>query len=82
MPGQIPPGIQAVPNRYLDEAEDDRAALRTTRRIGKEEVLAVDDKGLDTALSPGVADLQSIIQQIVQQIGFLFLQVFHRAYSG
>ncbi len=74
-PGQIPPGIQAVLNRRLNQTEDDRAALSAARRVSKEEVLPVDHEGLNTAFSTVVADLQPAIQEVVQQVGLLVFQM-------
>lgn len=81
-PGQIPPGLQTIFNRRLNQAEDNRASLRTGGRVGKEACLAVDHKGLDATFGTIVADLQPTIQQVIQQIGLLVFQVFHRAAPG
>lgn len=77
-PGQILPGIQPVFNRRLDQAEDDCAALSAARRVGEEEVLPVNHKGLDTALGSVVADLQPTIPEVVDQVRPLLFQVMQR----
>ena len=43
------------------EAEQDCAALRAIRGIGKQEVLAGDYKGLNAALGPVIAELNAAV---------------------
>ena len=53
-PGQILVRIQSILNRRLDQAEHNRAAGGTLWSIGKQEVLAVNHKGLnDTSVLCG-----------------------------
>ena len=62
----------------LDEAENHRAALCALRRVGKQEVLAVNDKRFYAALCAVVRVLQPPVQQITFQIRPLFTQIIER----
>ena len=62
-PGQISVGIQAVLNGCLDQAEHNCAASGTLGGIAKQEVLPVNNEGLnaplvaETGLEPAVSGL-------------------------
>ena len=60
-PGQVLIGIQPILNGGLDQAEHNGASFRSLGRVGKQEVLPVNDKGLDTSLCPVIAQFQSAI---------------------
>ena len=49
-PGQVAVGIQTVLHGGLDQAERHGTAGGAFGRVGKQEVLPVDDEGLDEAL--------------------------------
>ena len=74
-PGQVFVWIQVVLNRRLEQAEHDCTVGCSLRRIGEQEVLPVNGEGLDAALSPFVAQLQSTILGVVSQAKSLLLQV-------
>lgn len=64
----------------LDEAENHRAALCALRRVGKQEVLAVNDEGLYAAL--GVLSIYQHKPLYTQDIFILtFCQKAHRQLS-
>ena len=67
-PDQIAVRVKAVLQCGLDHAKDDRASRCASRCIGKQEILSVDDEGLNAVLSPVVAQLRSAVLQIVRQI--------------
>ena len=56
-------------------AEHDCAAGGSLGCIGEQEILAVNDKGLNTPFCPVVGDLQPAIVQVIGQVGPLFFQV-------
>ena len=61
---QIGMRIKPVVLCGFNQAEDDRTALRAARRVGKQEVLSVNDKWLDASLRTVVADFQPTVFQI------------------
>ena len=60
-PGQVFIRIQPILNGGLYQAEHDRAASGSLGRIGKQEVLPVNDKGLNAPLCPVIAKLQPAV---------------------
>lgn len=50
--------VQVILNGGLDQAEHNRTAGGTLQCIGKQEVLSVNDEGLDTSLGTVVAQFQ------------------------
>ena len=60
-PGQILIWIQPILNGRLNQAEHDRTAGSSLGGVGKQEVLPVNDKGLDTPLRPVIAQLQPAV---------------------
>ena len=60
-PGQIFVWIQAVLNGRLDQAKHHSTAGSALRRVGKQEVLPVNDEGLNASLGTVVGDLQPAI---------------------
>ena len=56
---QVSIRIQPILNGSLDQAEHHGASFCSLGRIGKQEVLSVNDKGLDTSLCPVITQLQS-----------------------
>ena len=74
--------IQPILNGGLDQAEHNGASFCSLGRIGKQEVLSVNDKGLDTSLCPVIAQLQPAVLQIVGQIWSLLFQIVQRLAQG
>ena len=62
----------------FNHADDDRAALCTAGRIGKQDVLPVNDKWFNASLCAGVADFQPAIFKIRSQIWPLLQQIVER----
>ena len=82
-PGQVIVRLQAVLNRRLDQAEHDRTAGSSFRGVGKQEILSVNDEGLNASLRPVIGDLQPAVLQIIGQVRSPVLQVGQsRAQSG
>ena len=79
---QVSVRIQPILNGGLDQAEHNGASFCALGRIGKQEVLSVNDKGLDTPLRPVIAQLQPAVFQIVRQVGPLLIQVSKRLAQG
>ena len=80
--GQVFVWIQAVFNGRLDQAEHDCTAGGSLRGISEQEVLPVNDEGLDAALDPAVAQLHSAVLKVAGQIRPLLLQVMQRLSLG
>ena len=76
--GQVEIGIQIVCNCSLDDAERDRTRCGTLRRVGKQKVLPVNYKGLNTAFRNVVADLQTAVVQIFRQFLSVIVQIGQR----
>ena len=74
-PCQVAVRIKSVLLRRLNQAEDHSAALCSSCRVRKQEVLPGDHKGLDAAFGPVVAQFNSAVEQIVVQIRPLVLQI-------
>lgn len=74
-PGQIAEGLQPRFLGCLNQTVDHRVGLGAQRNVGKQEVLAADYKGLDTALCPVVTQLQPSVLQIPQEIRPLLFEV-------
>ena len=74
-PGQVAVRVQAIFNGGLDQAEHYCAAGGTLRGIGEQEVLSVNDKGLDTSLCTVIGALQQSVFQVVSQVRPLLLQI-------
>src|SRR5579872_2124714 len=69
--------IQAVLLGRLDKTIDDGARLGPTSRVGKQPVLATDDKRLNRAFRAIVVEFQASIQQKAEQLGPLVAAVGH-----
>ena len=74
-PGQVAAGIKMVFLCRLNQAEQNRAALRAIRGIGEQEVFAGDYKGLNAALGAVIAELNAAVFQIGGQRRPLVLEV-------
>lgn len=61
----------------FNQTENDRAVLCAARRVGKEEVLPVNDKGLLASLRTVVDNFKSTVLQIRCQIRSLLQQIVH-----
>ena len=68
---QIPIRIQPILFLRLNHAEDDRAAPDAAGCVGKQEILPVNDKGLDASFGAVVADFQSAVFRIIQSGMFI-----------
>ena len=75
-PDKIAVRVKPVLLCRLDQAEQDRTALCTGRRVRKQEVLPRDHKRFNTPFGPVIAQLDSSVQQVgcqrvplVQKIG-------------
>lgn len=79
---QITVRVQAILLRRLNKAVNDGAALGAQGRIGEEEVLPTDDKGLDAPLRSVIAQLQSPVLQIADEIRPLLLQLIQGLAQG
>ena len=79
---QIVVRVQDVLLSGLNEAENGGAGLRSPRGIGKQEILTVDDEGLDGAFGPVVGYLQPPVQQIPLQVLPLLRSVAHSFSEG
>lgn len=66
--------IKLILLRGFNHAKNDRAALCTTRRVGKQEVFSINDKRLYASLRTVVDDFQSAVFKIRSQIRPLLLQ--------
>ena len=74
-PYQIPEWVQPVLLRRLNHAEDDCTAMGPVGCVGKQKVLSVHYKWLNTAFCTVVGDLQSSVFQIPDQPRPLFAQI-------
>lgn len=74
-PGEIPVGIQLVFQSRLDHGKNNCTSGSPFGCIGKQEILAVNHKGLYTSFGTVVGDFQPAVPQIIQQVRPLFLQV-------
>lgn len=79
-PCQIAVRIQPTFFRCFNHAVDHGAALCAPRRVGKQEVLPANHKGLYGAFGKVVAQLQPSVLQHTGQIRPLFLQISCRAW--
>jgi len=60
--------VEPILFRGFNQAEHDGAGFRAARSVREQEILAVNNKRLDAALSPVVADFQPPIQQIAFEV--------------
>ena len=67
-PGQVSIGIQTILNGRLDQAKHNCAAGCSLRSVGKQEVLAVNDEGLNASFCPVVGDLQPAVFKVIGQV--------------
>ena len=79
---QVSVRVQTILNGGLDQAEHNSASFCSFGRIGKQEVLPVNDKGLDTSLCPVIAQFQSAVFEIIGQIWPLLFQISKRLAQG
>ena len=67
-PGQVFIRVKTVLNSRLDQAEHNCAAGGSLWCVSEQEVLPVNDEGLNASLGTVVGDLQSAVFQIVGQV--------------
>ncbi len=74
-PGQVSVRIQTILHCCLDQAEHHRTAGSSLWCIGEQEVLPVNNEGLDASLCSVVAQLQSAVLQVIGQVWPLLLEI-------
>src|SRR5699024_10752295 len=74
-PGQVSVRIQTILHCCLDQAEHHRTAGSSLWCIGEQEVLPVNNEGLDASLCSVVAQLQSAVLLVIGQVWPLLLEI-------
>lgn len=77
-PDQIALWVQILFNGSLDHGRDHSAALGSIWGVGKQEVLTVNYKGLYTALSTVITELQPANLEVIGQLHPLLLEIGQR----